>query len=72
MINDQYIDEAIQAAVEGGSFIAVRLEKENPEIVFAMGLTMFINVILAHQPNIRLRDVRTALLHYAEQRMRPS
>ena len=71
MIRPEHIEQAIRSAVQGGSFLASRLERENPELLYVAGLTNFINALLLHDPSVRLRDVKSALLTYAQQRARP-
>ena len=72
MISQRQIDEAISAAVMGGQFIATRLQSGSPEIIFASGLTNFVNKLLLETPNARLSDVRRALQVYAQSRAKPS
>ncbi len=71
-ISQATIDDAIQEAITDGSFMAVRLEKENPEIVFTVGLVAFLRVIERQAGDARVLDVKSALTIYARQRARPS
>ncbi len=71
-ISQVTIDDAIQEAITDGSFMAVRLEKENPEIVFTVGLVAFLRVIERQAGDARVLDVKSALTIYARQRARPS
>lgn len=65
MINQQTIQQALQSAVAGGQFMASNLRTGDSEIIFAFGLTKFINTILADSPRANLPELRDALLVYA-------
>jgi len=64
-IKQQNIQQALQAAVSGGQFMATNLSSGDARIIFAAGLTNFINTILADSPRAKLSEVRDALLIYA-------
>ena len=66
MIKQQNIQQALQSAVAGGQFMATNLSSGDAKIIFAAGLTNFINAILTDSPRAKLSEVRDALLIYAQ------
>lgn len=72
MIPQSTIHDAVQDAVAGGQFLAVRLEKENPEALFAVGFAAFMSTIVSQVGDVRLSDVSDALIIYARSRARSS
>lgn len=70
-ISQATIHEAIQEAVRNGSFMAVRLERENPEVIFTIGFAAFLSVIERHAGDVRVLDLKSALAIYAGRRARP-
>jgi len=64
------IDNAVKETVSTGFFIAKRLESENPEIIFAAGLSTFIIQILKDYPDLSINDLRLSLKDHALEKVR--